>query len=155
MKRLLPFAGAAFIRVLHATLRVRHVAAANIESLPQFIMAFWHEHLLLMLHARYRRPVEVLVSRSRDGELIASTFRFYDVRVARGSTPRGATAALRQMIRDARAGTNLAFTPDGPKGPRREVKEGLIYAAKATGLPIVPVAFAAKKKSFCTPGTAW
>src|SRR5690349_23562644 len=41
---------------------------------PQYIIAFWHEHLLIMLHSAYRRPIRVLVSQSRDGELIASTF---------------------------------------------------------------------------------
>jgi lysophospholipid acyltransferase (LPLAT)-like uncharacterized protein len=147
VKRLIPFIGAAFIRMLHATLRVRHVSVENIEAVPQYIVAFWHEHLAIMLHARYRRPIEVLVSQSRDGELIASTFGFYGVGVARGSSTRGASAALRGMIRAARKGTNLVFTPDGPKGPRRVAKEGVVYAAQATSLPIVPVAFAAKKKS--------
>jgi len=146
---------ASFIRLLHATLRVAHVGAGNIEHLPQFIIAFWHEHLILMLHSRYHKPIRVLVSQSRDGELIASTFVHYGVDVSRGSTTRGATAALREMIRTAREGSTIVFTPDGPKGPRRVVKEGLIYAAQATGLPIVPYAFAAKKKSCCTPGTAW
>ena len=152
--RVMPFLGASFIRLLHGTLRVRHVGAEKIEALPQYIIAFWHEHLAVMLHSRYRRPIEVLVSQSRDGELIASTFGFYGVGVARGSSTRGASAALRGMIRSARQGTNLVFTPDGPKGPRRVVKEGLIYAAQATALPIVPIAFAAKKKSSSAPGTA-
>ena len=142
-----PLILASFIRLLHATLRVTHVGAEKIEALPQYIVAFWHEHLLLMLHARYRRPVRVLVSQSRDGELIASTFAHYGVDVSRGSTTRGATAALRDMMRAVSAGSNIVFTPDGPVGPRRVAKEGVVYAAQATGLPIVPFAFAAKKKS--------
>jgi lysophospholipid acyltransferase (LPLAT)-like uncharacterized protein len=147
VKRLLPLIGAAFIRVLHSTLRVRHVGAETMERLPQYIIAFWHEHLVVMLHARYRRPIRVLVSQSRDGEYIASTFSHYGVDVSRGSTTRGGTAALRDMIRSARAGSNIVFTPDGPKGPRRIAKDGVVYTAQATGLPIIPVAFGAKKKS--------
>jgi lysophospholipid acyltransferase (LPLAT)-like uncharacterized protein len=147
VKRILPFLGASFIRLLHATMRVRHVDLEKIEKLPQYIFAFWHEHLVVMLHARYRRPIRVLVSQSRDGEYIASTFSHYAVDVSRGSTTRGGTAALRDMIRSARAGSNIVFTPDGPKGPRRVAKQGIVWAAQATGLPIVPVAFAAKKKS--------
>jgi lysophospholipid acyltransferase (LPLAT)-like uncharacterized protein len=138
---------ASFIRLLHATLRVQHVGVEKIKALPQYIIAFWHEHLLIMLHSAYRRPIRVLVSQSRDGELIASTFSHYGVDVSRGSTTRGATAALREMIRAARDGANIVFTPDGPKGPRRIAKEGVVYAAQATGLPIVPIAFGAKKKS--------
>lgn len=155
MKRLIPLIAVAFIRLLNATLRVRHVHGETMHRLPQYIIAFWHEHLLLMLHSQYRRPARVLVSQSRDGELIASTFAFYGIEVSRGSSTRGSIGAMREMIREARSGVNIVFTPDGPKGPRRVVKEGLIFAAQMTGLPIVPVVFASKKKSGCTPGTAW
>ena len=146
---------ASFIRLLHATLRIKHEGVEKLQALPQYIIAFWHEHLLLMLHTRYRRPIRVLVSQSRDGELIASTFAHYGVDVSRGSTTRGATGALRDLMRAARDGSNIVFTPDGPKGPRRVVKEGVVYAAQATGLPIVPFAFAAKKKSYWDRGIAW
>jgi hypothetical protein len=147
VNRILPLLGASFIRLLHATLRVRHAGVEKLENLPQYILAFWHEHLAMMLHSGYRRPIRVLVSQSRDGELIASIFSHYGVDVSRGSSTRGSTAALRDIIRSARSGSNIVFTPDGPKGPRRIAKEGVVYAAQATELPIAPIAFAAKKKS--------
>ena len=144
-----------FIRALHATLRVRHVNVENIAGTPQYILAFWHAHLLLMLHSRYRRPISVMISRSKDGEYIARVFDWYGVEAARGSSTRGGGAALRELLREAKAGKNIVFTPDGPKGPARMAKDGVVYAAKASGLPIVPVAFAAKKKSSSAPGTGW
>jgi lysophospholipid acyltransferase (LPLAT)-like uncharacterized protein len=153
--RLVALLGSLFIRALHATLRVRHVGVENIERPGQYVMAFWHAHLLLMLHSRYRRPIAVMISRSKDGEYIARVFDHYGVESARGSSTRGGSMALREMIRAARAGKNIVFTPDGPKGPARVAKDGVVVAAQATGLPIVPVAFAAKKKSCCAPGTAW
>src|ERR1051325_7170782 len=67
----------------------------------------------------------------------------------------GGARALGERIRAARAGRNIVFTPDGPKGPARVAKDGVVVAAQATGLPIVPIAFAAKKKSCCAPGTVW
>jgi hypothetical protein len=152
---LLPFIGSLFIRALHATLRVRHVDVENIANVPQYILAFWHAHLLMMLHSRYRRPISVLISQSRDGEIIARVFDYYDVESARGSSTRGGTAALRDLLRAARDGKNIVFTPDGPKGPPRIAKEGVVVAAQATGLPIVPVAFAAKKKSCSNRGIEW
>ncbi len=88
------FLGSLFIRGLHATLRVRHVRAENIERLPQYILAFWHCHLLLMLHSRYRRPISVIISQSKDGEAIARVFDWYGVDSARGSSTRGGSAAL-------------------------------------------------------------
>ena len=154
MKRLLPFVGSLFIRALHATLRVKHVNVENLTSLGQYIIAFWHCHLLMMLHSKYKRPISVLISQSRDGELIARVFDFYGVESSRGSSTRGGSAAVRELIRFAKDGKNIAFTPDGPKGPARVAKEGVVVAAKATGLPIVPIAFNAKKKSFCAPGIA-
>lgn len=147
MKRVLAMLSASFVRLLYATLRVKHIDSEKIEKLPQYIIAFWHEHLVMMLHSRYRRPIRVMVSRSKDGEYIADAFSHYGVDVARGSTTRGGTAALRGLIRAAREGSNIVFTPDGPKGPRRIAKEGIVMAAQATGLPIMPIAFSAKKKS--------
>jgi len=142
------------IRGIHATLRIRHVHVENLTNQKQVIIAFWHAHLLLMLHTKFRRPVVVMISQSKDGEYIARVFDHYGVESARGSSTRGGTAALRDMIRAARAGKNIVFTPDGPKGPARIAKEGIVVAAQATGLPIVPIAFAAKKKLSCALGTA-
>jgi lysophospholipid acyltransferase (LPLAT)-like uncharacterized protein len=149
------FLGATLIRTLYATLRVRHVDAENIEYRQQYILAFWHAHLLLMLHSRYRGPITVLISQSRDGEYIARVFDWYGVDSARGSSTRGGGSAFREMLRAARAGKNIVFTPDGPKGPARIAKDGVVSAAQLTGLPIVPVAFAAQKKNSSAPGTAW
>jgi len=151
--RLVAWLGSLFIRLLHATLRVKHVHLENLESQPQYILAFWHAHLLLMLHSGYRRPIVVMISRSKDGEYIARVFDHYGVESARGSSTRGGSSALREMIRAARDRKNIVFTPDGPKGPPRVAKDGVIYAAQATGLPIVPVAFAAQKKNCCGRGT--
>ena len=155
MSRILPFLGAWFLKALYGSLRVRHVRQAKIDATPQYVMTFWHCQVVMMLHARYRRPLSALVSQSRDGELIARAFQYYGVNSSRGSSTRGAVAGLRDMVRRAREGHNLAITPDGPKGPARVAKDGAVLAAQATGLPILPVAFAAKKKSFCAPGTGW
>ncbi len=153
--RLASFLGAAFIRALYWTLRVRHVRVENLERTPQYIIAFWHAHLLMMVKCRFRTPISVLISQSKDGELIARTMAWFDVDSSRGSSSRGGSSAMREMIRLARMGTNLVFTPDGPRGPARIASDGVVYAAQMTGLPVVPVAFAAKKKSCCGPGTAW
>lgn len=155
MVRLAAFLGATFIRMLYWTLRVRHMRVENLERTPQYIIAFWHSHLLMMVKCRFRTPISVLISQSKDGELIARTMAYFEVDSSRGSSSRGGSAAMREMIRLARMGTNLVFTPDGPRGPARIASDGVVYAAQMTGLPIVPVAFAAKKKNCCGRGTAW
>lgn len=145
--RVVTFLAFLVVRAINATLRVRHVGVEHVQSTPQYILAFWHECLLPVLgSARWKKPIVVMVSRSKDGELIAQALAWYGVESARGSSSKGGSAALREMIRDARAGKNIAFTPDGPRGPARILKDGLVYAAQATGLPIVPLAFDARAK---------
>src|SRR5258708_20794683 len=147
--------GYLFIRGLHATLRVRHVNKENIDGQPRYILAFWHRHVLLSLESRWRKPTTAIISRSKDGEIVSGVLHLYGAETARGSSTRGGEVALREILRDIRAGKNIAFTPDGPKGPAGIVKDGVIYVAKGSGLPIVPFAFAAKKKNCCAPGPGW
>jgi lysophospholipid acyltransferase (LPLAT)-like uncharacterized protein len=137
---------ALLVRLLHATLRVRHVNAEAAERTPKYIFAFWHAHLLLMLHSRFRRPITVLSSISRDGDLAVAAYATYGVDTVRGSSTKNPRAAIREIVRRGRNGSNIAFTPDGPKGPARQVKDGVVFAAQMTGMPIIPVAFGAAKK---------
>ncbi len=144
--KLLSLLGYLFMRTLHATLRVRHVRAHHIDGTPRHIIAFWHENILLSLHSRWRKPTTAMISRSKDGEIVARVLSFYGAETARGSSTRGGEIALREVLRDIRAGRNIAVTPDGPKGPRRVVKEGVVYVAQVSGLPVVPFYFTAKAK---------
>jgi lysophospholipid acyltransferase (LPLAT)-like uncharacterized protein len=155
---LIPPVGAVLIRGLGKTLRptgqgFRKMQEASGPGRPA-IFAFWHSQQLMM-SLFYRGPgAHVLISQHRDGELIARIASRFGLRSVRGSTTRGGTAALRRMIALGRAGTDLAVTPDGPRGPRQVVQAGVIHLAKATGLPIVPLALAYSKKNFSRVGTA-
>jgi lysophospholipid acyltransferase (LPLAT)-like uncharacterized protein len=134
------------VRILTSTLRLRHVHPERIESTPQYILTFWHRQLLPLLgRSRWKRPITVMISRSKDGEIIANVLALYGVQSARGSSTRGGSTALRELLREARAGKSIVFAPDGPRGPTGVVKDGVIFAAQASRLPIMPVAFAAKK----------
>jgi hypothetical protein len=141
--------GAWAIRLLRATSRLRFHDEAEVRRLEaadrRFIIAFWHRHLLMMRYCYRGRRISVLISQSRDGELIARTIERLGIATARGSTSRGAVAGLRALLRQARAGEDIAFTPDGPRGPRGVVQPGVLLAAQATGWPIVPVALAASR----------
>ncbi len=140
---------AGFLRGLRATLRLRHHGDGQLRAWERegkpFILAFWHRHLLLMPYAYRGRRISVLVSQSRDGELIARTVARLGIDSSRGSSSRGGMAGMRSLLRKAADGWDIAFTPDGPRGPLREVQPGVILAAAATGLPIQPVAIAASR----------
>ena len=155
MRPVVSFGVLTFVRSVFATLRVRHVHPEKLTGQNQYILAFWHEHVAFMLFAKYRHPIMVMASRSKDGQISQGVFELLGVESAKGSSNKGGGTALRELIRGARAGRNVVFTPDGPTGPARVAKSGVVFAAQATGLPIVPVALAAKKKSGCGPGTGW
>ena len=143
------FLAASFIRLLRATVRLRHHGDERMREWERegrhFILAFWHRHLLFMPYSYRGRRISVLVSQSTDGELIARTVAKLGIDSSRGSSSRGGIAGMRSLLRKATDGWDIAFTPDGPRGPLREVQPGVILAAAATGLPIQPVAIAASR----------
>ncbi|MCB9378783.1 MAG: lysophospholipid acyltransferase family protein [Holophagales bacterium] len=148
-ERWLGLIAASFIRGLRATVRMRFEGADTVRAWEasgrHFMLAFWHRHLLLMRYA-YRGPrMTVLISRSRDGELIAQTMRRLGIDSARGSSSRAATSGLRALVRAARSGSDLAITPDGPRGPAEKAAPGVVTTAAMTGLPMVPVAIEASR----------
>ncbi|HVR42499.1 MAG TPA: lysophospholipid acyltransferase family protein [Thermoanaerobaculia bacterium] len=146
----IPPLAALLIRTLHATLRVRHVHAERIERLNRsagsYVFSFWHAHLLVMVYARFRWPLTVMISQHRDGELIARTMARFGVRSARGSSSKRGSEAFRDMIRAAREGDVLILTPDGPRGPRRIAQPGVVRAAQMARIPIIPAAVVAEHR---------
>jgi hypothetical protein len=110
-------------------------------GLPQFagpvIFVFWHEYIAVPLYLRPHCDIAMLVSRHRDAEWLAQAARLMGYGTVRGSTQRGGDVALRELLRAGR-NTNLAITPDGPRGPRRVLASGCIYVASRLQLPLVP-----------------
>lgn len=148
-ERALGAAVAGIIRLLGATVRLRFHDADPIRSRERagrrFVLAFWHRHLLLMRYAYRGDRMTVMMSRSRDGEMIAQSMSRLGIHSVRASTSKGAAAGLKELIRVARGGSDIAFTPDGPRGPARQVQPGVIFAAAVTGLPVIPVAIDASR----------
>ena len=138
---------AVLLRIWIWTVRYRYrPLGANVDpnrmkSEERYIYAFWHENLLLPAYHYGRGDIWVLISQHADGELIAQACRHLGFRLVRGSPKKGAPEAVRKMLRLAEK-DHLAITPDGPRGPRRQVQMGLIWLASHTGRRIVPVGFA-------------
>jgi hypothetical protein len=105
----------------------------------RYLYVFWHETLLVP--ATFKVRAHVLISQHADGEMIAQVCRHLRIGVVRGSTTRGGSKGLLEMLHKARH-SHLAVTPDGPRGPRRRVQVGTIFLASHTGLPIVPLGLA-------------
>jgi lysophospholipid acyltransferase (LPLAT)-like uncharacterized protein len=142
--------GRLLLQLLAASWRLRVVvgderAPGIFDRERPAIYVFWHAHLLPLTWAHRDRGVVGLVSRHRDGEYIAGVMRAWGYGTARGSSTRGGSAGLRQVVRALRSGASVGITPDGPRGPARMAKPGAIAAARLTGAPIVPVAAAARR----------
>src|SRR5205814_10621235 len=118
-------------------------AASRDGKIP--IYTFWHNRVFLATYFWRRRRIVVMTSRSFDGEYIARFIQRFGYGAARGSSTRGATGAVVEMVRLMRAGRPAAFTIDGPKGPRYVAKMGAVLLAKKTGQPILPFTIAARK----------
>ena len=103
------------------------------------IFVFWHGLLLPLVYYCRNWGAVVLVSEHADGEYITRVIERLGFGTVRGSSTRGGTKGLKGLIRAARAGKDLALTPDGPQGPARVLKPGALAVAQATGLPILPV----------------
>jgi len=139
---------AGFIRMLALTLRYRLEDPQGIlgrdPGQPR-IWAFWHNRILMMpyLYERFcpGRRMLMMVSRSRDGELITRIMNRFGIDGARGSSSRGGSDALRELLRELERpqARDIGITPDGPRGPRAKVQDGVLGLAASSGRAIYPV----------------
>jgi hypothetical protein len=126
------------------TCRVRFVGKHHedqfLQAGRQIIFAGLHEGMMMLpFHFRDRTNGVVMVSRSRDGDIIADTVERFGMRAVRGSSGRGGRDALENMIDVLNAGgVSAGVIVDGPRGPALEAKMGALVMARQTGLPVVP-----------------
>jgi hypothetical protein len=131
------------IRALAATWRIRTVDEDRWRPLyaarRPHVFLLWHDALLPLLWQHRRQSIAIVVSEARDGQYLADFAASLGYRTVRGSSTRGAARALLGAVRELKAGYAVAFTPDGPRGPRREMKPGVIAAAQRGGAVVVPL----------------
>ncbi len=130
-------------RAVAATWRFEHVNREAWDGLVEgrtgFACMLWHETLLpLLWHHRDANAV-IVVSQARDGQYLSDFAESIGYRLVRGSSSRGAVGALIAAARELERGTIVALTPDGPRGPRRDMKPGVLAAAQRAGVPVLPV----------------
>ncbi|MFA6318542.1 MAG: glycosyltransferase N-terminal domain-containing protein [Elusimicrobiota bacterium] len=144
LRAIAPYLGYLYVTLVGWTTRWRVTGGERRESLRRsgrrFIYAFWHQRQVFLTCSHRGDPARVLVSRSRDGEIVARLMGLSGIGTVRGSSSRGAAAALKEMAGLVAEGSDLGITPDGPKGPAREVKPGVLFLAQKLGIPILPIA---------------
>ena len=111
------------------------------------IFSCWHNRLAVSMVANFDFAVDfwrapglaAMISASRDGGLLAAVLQKFRVQAVRGSSSRRGPQALLEATTWLEKGYNLAITPDGPRGPKYQVQDGIISLAQLTGIPIIPV----------------
>jgi lysophospholipid acyltransferase (LPLAT)-like uncharacterized protein len=138
------------IQLIGSTLRWQVEGWEHWQSIKDrgenLVYAFWHGRIFMGTYFFRNRGIVVMTSQNRDGEYIAGVIGRFGYGAARGSSTRGGRGALVEMIRELQEKNDVAFTLDGPKGPRYVAKPGAAWIASETGAPVLPFHISVEKK---------
>lgn len=147
---IIPPVGALLMRFIYLTSRKRFHLPEVIPSEP-VIFAFWHGDLLLQpyLYYQFRKTpkANVLISDHFDGQIIARIMRYFNLGTIHGSTTRGGAKVLIQALKSLSDGYDIGITPDGPKGPRHTVSDGIVVMAQKRHAKVIVFQ--------CVPSSYW
>jgi lysophospholipid acyltransferase (LPLAT)-like uncharacterized protein len=123
------------------------VAAEAQAGRAPAIVAFWHNRLAMMPACwPVPAPFHMLISSHPDGRLVANTIAHFGFGSIAGSSTRGGSDAMRQLVRAIKGGASVGITPDGPRGPRMTVGDGVLALARLTGAPILPLSVSVSRR---------
>jgi lysophospholipid acyltransferase (LPLAT)-like uncharacterized protein len=131
------------LRALFLTVRIEHhkVAAdgtpyGRAAGATRFCFCMWHDAIVTAVYSLRTYKLAGLISRHQDGGYLAHAVRLAGITPVRGSASRGGAQATKQLI--DQPDLHVCITPDGPRGPRRVMKDGIVYLSSRTGRPVVP-----------------
>lgn len=149
LTRLIPPVGYVLVWLIHLTCKNRFEISKQLPPGP-FLIAFWHGELLMQpfLYRQIRKQprIFVMISEHFDGIIIAKLVAKFGFQTITGSSSRGGKRALLASIRALRDDSDVAITPDGPRGPYRSIADGVIALSQKTGAPII--GFRVKPESY-------
>ena len=157
-QNIISYLGSLYILFVHKSSKIKFKDRKNINGLfkkdESFIYSFWHDQLLMCpLTWQNRKPIRVLISKHRDGDIISKVISHLGFSAIRGSTHKsnktknkGGLLSARKMIKSLQGDVCIGISPDGPKGPRHKVSDGIISIAKLSNAVIVPVGIGFKNK---------
>lgn len=147
--RLAGVAGSLVLGSLFRTCRLQSIGAEHYLDYwrrgEPVVFVLWHGRLLAGSYAQRGRGLVALISQHQDGEYISRVVHRWGYLTVRGSSTRGGSGALRDLVRCVRQGRSVVITPDGPRGPRQRMKPGALLVAQLTGAPVIPVATGADR----------
>ncbi len=153
-KKVLQFLGNTIVKylvnVLCKTIKINEINKESIHALERdeqnYVLAFWHGTMLLPWYLFRNKNLSAIVSKSKDGEILTKVLKMWNYDVQRGSSNKAGKEVLNNLIEKANNKYSVAITPDGPKGPAKQMKAGAVIIAKKTNVPLVLVGIGFKKK---------
>ena len=139
----LPYLVKTAIVLITMTCRVRWYGREeyqrSVDEGGAFILSMWHNCSTIAGWALRGGDVTVIVSDSRDGEYVARMAKLFGIKSIRGSSSSGSPRVIRESINLLKNGHSIAITPDGPRGPRYKVQNGLLWFCASQKAPIIPL----------------
>ena len=128
------------LRLLFVTVRVQHHKVVE-DATPysratgrqRYTFSMWHDQIVMAVFSLRTWNLAGLISQHRDGGYLADSVLIAGIHPVRGSTSRGGAEAVREIL--SQPNLHLAMTPDGPRGPRRKMKEGIVYISSRSERP--------------------
>lgn len=135
------------IMLIKLTLKIEIIGKENMEEDKPYVLALWHNKVVAtVLALGFIKKRAGLASPSADGELISVPLEKLGYKMIRGSSGKDSVKGLVQLIKAVKEGYTIGTPLDGPKGPRFEAKQGMIYVAQKSGRPMVFMGAAYSKK---------
>lgn len=145
--RYFPFIISQIQKLIFKTIKWEVIGLENGRNVSTpVIISFFHARMLMLpffySSLRPQRKIKMIVSSHFDGDFIGKIVSYYGIETLKGSSTRGGVKLLKEIhrIKDF----DIGITPDGPRGPKENVKSGVIYISKVTGFPILPITYSVK-----------
>ena len=152
-KTILAWVGYHYLWFVFKTTRWSYVGREHLEyflnSDSPFIAAFWHGRLAMVPFLWHsEKSFYMLLSEHADGRFIAKVVSYHNIEGIYGSKTRGGAQAALACVKVLKQGCPIGITPDGPKGPRHHVSDGVLHIARLSNTPILPISYALKRHHF-------
>ena len=158
IKKFLSLVGALYVYIVYVSSQKTFINKDNFDKLilenKSFIYALWHDQLLLSPFTwQTKNRIDILISKHKDGDIIADLIKYHGFNSIRGSTnnpnkekEKNTISSIRKIIKTLKANVSIGIAPDGPRGPRHKVSEGTINISRISNKKILPMALAYKEQ---------
>lgn len=141
MTKVVPYILQLLVRLIYLTNKKVFHCPPAINKEESYVVALWHGELLMQpFNYKYLKPngkISGMISNHKDGEIIMKTVDYLGIHSIRGSSSKGGVKALISAIKEIKDGNDIAISPDGPRGPRHSVADGIVAISQKTNAKIL------------------